>query len=80
LYCRGDNFHGALPDFLCVMLDRSRLWTDLLALLLGGRYYSSGLIEHDKACAGRALIDRSGITRHVGLSRTALIEGTDGTD
>jgi hypothetical protein len=59
-----DHLAGALPDLARVVLDPTRLRSDLLVLALVERDDPPVPVEQDEARARRPLIDRSDVLRH----------------
>src|SRR6202011_4800118 len=60
-----DNFLRAAPDFIRIVLDPPRLGEDLFVFLLSNGNDPSGMVEDDKTCAGRALIDGPKVCCHL---------------
>ena len=51
------DFDGVAPDDLGIVFHPAALGVDLFEFGLGRPEYASGLIEDDRACAGRALVN-----------------------
>src|SRR6185503_246050 len=61
----GGNYGlGIPPDLNRIVLDPSWSWIDLRVLYLRLRDDTRGLVEHEKARARSALVDRSDQVRH----------------
>jgi acetate kinase len=60
----GNDGLCAPPDFFGIVLHPAWLRIDLLVLLLGDRYDACMAVEHDEACTGGPLVNRTDVTRH----------------
>ena len=72
----GDDFAGAAPDLVGVVLHPSGLRIDLLVLLLCDGDDASRVVEDDEARAGSALVDGADVVGHVSPLRMTTFHDT----
>ena len=72
----GDDFAGAAPDLIGVVLHPAGLRKDLFVFLLGDGDDAAGAVEDDESRAGRALVDGADVVGHVSPLRMTTFHDT----